>query len=105
MGMGSGNDSYNFMVNDRYILNMAYLRLKNLTFGYTMPYALTSKIGVDKARLYFTAENLLTWDKLRGLPIDPEVETGNTYFGSPQDRTGVGTPTFKTVSIGIQLNF
>ena len=70
-----------------------------------MPYALTSKIGVDKARLYFTAENLLTWDKLRGLPIDPEVETGNTYFGSPQDRTGVGTPTFKTVSIGIQLNF
>ena len=105
MGMGSGNDSYNFMVNDRYILNMAYLRLKNLTFGYTMPYALTSKIGVDKARLYFTAENLLTWDHLRGLPIDSEVETGNTYFGSPQDRTGVGTPTFKTVSIGIQLNF
>jgi hypothetical protein len=104
-GMSSSNDNYNFMINDRYILNMAYLRLKNLTFGYTIPHTLSGKIGIDKARFYFTAENLLTWDKLRGLPIDPEVETGNTYFGSPQGRTGVGTPTFKTVSIGVQLNF
>jgi len=97
--------SYNFLVNDRYILNMAYLRLKNLTVGYTLPHILTQKISIEKLRVYFTAENLLTFDHLRGLPIDPECETGVSMWGSPQGRTGVGTPNFKTVSAGLQVTF
>lgn len=105
--MGGGNTSYNMNVNDRYLLNMAYTRLKNLTIGYTCPSRYSKKLGMSKARLYFSGENLFTWDKLRGLPLDPEVETGVSMWGSnySQGRTGVATPTFKTVSMGLQLNF
>ena len=94
-------------VNDRYLLNMAYLRLKNLSFGYTFPHLFTKKIGLGRIRIYFTGENLLTWDKLRGLPLDPEVVTGVSMWGSnySQGRTGVSTPAFKTISAGLQINF
>ena len=100
-------DSYNYLVNDRMLLNMAYLRLKNLTFGYTLPSKLTKKVGVSMLRVYFTAENFLTWDKLRGLPIDPECITGYSMWGSSyaQGWTGVSTPVFKTMTIGTQVNF
>ena len=106
-GMGKSNDGYNVMVNDRYILNMAYLRLKNLTVGYTLPEKWTKKAQIQNLRIYFTGENLLTFDKLRGLPIDPECVTGVSMWGSnyAQGRTGLNTPVFKTVSVGIQATF
>lgn len=105
--MGGGNSSYNYMVNDRYILNMAYLRLKNVTIGYTLPAKWMRKANISNLRIYFTGENLLTWDKLNGLPIDPECVTGVSMWGSnyAQGRTGLNTPVFKTVSLGIQATF
>ena len=45
-------------VNDRYLQNIRYMRLKNLTVGYTIPVNLTKKIGIDQARFYFSGENL-----------------------------------------------
>lgn len=61
-------------VNSRYIQNLRYLRLKNLTVGYTVPRKLTSQIGVEKIRLYFTGENLHYWSPLKKNShyIDPE---------------------------------
>ena len=106
-GMGKSNDGYNVMVNDRYILNMAYLRLKNLTVGYTLPAKWTKKAQIENLRIYFTGENLLTFDNLRGLPIDPECVTGVSMWGSnyAQGRTGLNTPVFKTISLGVQATF
>ena len=68
---------------------------------------LTKKVHINQLRLYFTAENFLTWDKLNGLPIDPECVTGYSMWGSnyAQGRTGVNTPVFKTMTLGLQLNF
>ena len=107
MGRDTSVDSYNYLKNDRFLLNMAYLRLKNVTLGYTLPAKLTQKVSISKLRFYFTAENILTWDNLRGLPIDPECVTGYSMWGSnyAQGWTGVGTPVFKTVTFGAQLNF
>lgn len=101
------NSSHNMNVNDRYLLNMAYLRLKNLSVGYTLPQLVTRKIGLSRVRIYFTGENLMTWDKLRGLPIDPEEVSGVSMWGSNYSggRTGVGAPIFKTLSAGLQINF
>ena len=50
-----------------------YCRLKNLTVGYTLPVKWLSKIHVQKARLYFSGENLLTLDRLDTDYIDPEA--------------------------------
>lgn len=53
-------------------------------------------------------ENIITWDNLRGLPIDPEAINGYSMFNNSNynsGRTGVGAPMFKNVSFGLQLTF
>ncbi|MCR5560641.1 MAG: TonB-dependent receptor [Bacteroidales bacterium] len=45
-------------VNDRYLQNLGYCRMKNLTFGYTLPGSLTQKISIESVRVYFSGENL-----------------------------------------------
>jgi hypothetical protein len=105
----------NMQVQSRYLLNMAYMRIKNITVGYTLPAAIAKKIYVSKCRIYTSLENFFTFDHLRNLPIDPEVINGYSMWrdadatgnrtGYNLDRTGVGVPTFKTASIGLQLNF
>jgi TonB-linked SusC/RagA family outer membrane protein len=48
----------------RYLQNAAYMRMKNITFGYTLPHRLLSSIKVDGVRLYFSGENLFETTKL-----------------------------------------
>lgn len=60
----------------RYLQNAAYVRMKNITFGYTLPESLLkSKIGV---RIYFSGENLFEITSLRN-PLDPEAEGSNIH--------------------------
>ena len=61
-------------VNDRYLQNIGYCRLKNLTLGYTLPEKWTKKITIDSIRLYFTGENLWYFSPLKKVNryIDPE---------------------------------
>lgn len=104
-----GSDTNNNMQKQsRYLLDMSYVRLKNITLGYTLPNHLTKKAWIQKARVYASLENFVTWDHLKGLPIDPEAISGYSMFNETKynsGRTGVGTPTFKSASVGIQLNF
>jgi hypothetical protein len=105
---GGSNINNNMQIQDRYLLNMAYLRLKNLTFGYTIPNAITKRVGVSSLRVYTSLENIITWDHLGDLPIDPETISGYNMFNTTNynsGRTGEGIPTFKSVSFGVQLNF
>ena len=60
--------------------NLAYLRLKNLQLGYTIPQNRLKKIGLSSIRMYVSADNLATITKFRGL--DPEKE-GNINDGYP----------------------
>ncbi len=102
------NAANNIQVQDRYLLNMAYLRLKNLTIGYSVSQSVLKRVGVNSFRIYGALENFITWDHLRGLPIDPEAINGYSMWNTSNynlGRTGIGTPAFKSVSFGIQLNF
>src|SRR5690606_10974415 len=63
----------NFYRQTKYLLNMSYLRLKNLTLGYTLPQHLVSRAKFKSARVYIAGENLLTFDRLN-IPIDPEID-------------------------------
>lgn len=106
----TSNINNNMQIQDRYLLNMAYLRLKNLTLGYTLPQSLVNKVSIGSLRVYAALENIITWDKLGDLPIDPEVINGISMWDTVNDnynlsRTGVGIPTFKSVSFGVQVNF
>ena len=64
--------------NDRYLQNIGYLRLKNLTIGYSLPAKLLQKISVSQLRLYFTGENLFYYAPgLHSDYIDPEMAMTN----------------------------
>lgn len=95
---------WNYLPNSRYLLNMAYLRLKNLTFGYSLPRELLKKVNIEKVRVYFDGENLFELDKLGDIPIDPELDwTTNTSADSRS--FGRSYPYRRTISFGIQLEF
>ncbi|ACU06330.1 MULTISPECIES: SusC/RagA family TonB-linked outer membrane protein [Pedobacter] len=105
---GASNNANNMQIQDRYLLNMAYLRLKNLTLGYSFPPALLKKISLSSLRVYAAVENLITWDKLGDLPIDPEAINGYSMWNISNynsGRTATGVPAFKSISFGVQLNF
>ncbi len=106
--MPSPNNKYNTATQSGYLLNMAYFRIKNITVGYTLPQSLLSKVNISKLRVYVSLENFFTFDHLGDLPIDPEAISGYSMWNTDNynsGRTGVGVPTYKTVSMGIQLNF
>lgn len=107
--LGGSNTGFSMQKQSRYLLDMSYLRIKNITLGYTFPENLLSKVYISKARLYMSLENFFTFDKLNGLPIDPEAISGYSMFRFDSNynlgRTGMGTPVFKTLSCGVQLTF
>lgn len=104
----NSTDAYNMRQQDGYLLDMSYLRLKNITAGYTLPMALTKKVWIQRARFYVSLENYFTWDHLDGTPVDPEIIAGEGLLSSDNyqyGRAGISTPAFKSFSIGVQLNF
>lgn len=88
------------VVNDRYLQNAAYLRLKNLTVGYTIP---ISKKIINSLRVYFTAENLFYWSPLKKYckTVDPEM----IYASSYNSGSGVGYSYSKSFSFGLDIKF
>jgi hypothetical protein len=69
----------------RFLEDGAYLRLKNVQIGYTLPADLTKKAHISRLRFYVTATNLFTVTKYSG--YDPEVGGGVDYGNYPQSRT------------------
>ena len=98
----SSSGGYLSKVNDRYLQNIRYLRLKNLTVGYTIPATLTKKAGIDQIRIYFSGENLCYWSPLKknSKYVDPEAAI---------NRSGVNNnayyPWAKTFMFGIDITF
>lgn len=85
--------SLNMSTSSRFVESGAYLRLKNLQIGYTIPKRITSKLTINRCRVYLSANNLLTLTKYTG--YDPEVGSGVDYGNYPQSRT---------LSVGINLD-
>ncbi|WP_084399723.1 SusC/RagA family TonB-linked outer membrane protein [Pseudotamlana agarivorans] len=88
------------VVSDRYLQDVSYLRLKNLTIGYTIPTAIK---GLDSVKIYATGENLFYWSKLKRntLTIDPELTNTNATYNA---NTGLGYFYSKTISVGANIS-
>ena len=100
------NDSYSIHLDgatfggynwtDMSLFSASYLRIKNITFGYTMPKTLTEKIGIARLRAYLSLDNMFLFSKKAGL--DPSLSTiGGMEVGA---RT---YPQMKTVTLGLNL--
>ena len=98
--IGDPND--NDIMSDRYIEDGSYLRLKNISLGYTFPKKWISKLNLENLRIYANIQNLWTITKYEG--YDPEVgaSTQNVnVFGCDNGRY----PSPTTYSFGINVGF
>lgn len=69
---------------DRMVEDASFLRLKNVTFQYMMPQALTRKAKIERVNFFFTGRNLLTFTGFTG--YDPEPESNLVQFNYPNTR-------------------
>ena len=104
--LGANLDSYyprplfngkNQQTQTRYMQSAAYMRLKNLQIGYTLPRRISEKAGIQNFRVYLSGENLLTITRL-SRTMDPETagvgQQGGTVY-----------PLSRTYSIGVNITF
>jgi hypothetical protein len=93
------------IVSSQFIEDASYLRLQNLTLGYTLPKHLLAKIGLQSVRVYATGTNLLLFKNYSGL--DPDVNTqpgGQDGFATPNyDQNSY--PKARTYTFGLNLTF
>jgi TonB-linked SusC/RagA family outer membrane protein len=90
------------VVSDRYVEDGSYVRLKNLTLGYTLPVRILSPAKIAKARVFLTAQNLFTLTRYSG--YDPEASTyeqNNLLQGIDYG----AYPSSKTFLVGVELSF
>ncbi|PQA53021.1 SusC/RagA family TonB-linked outer membrane protein [Siphonobacter curvatus] len=79
-----------------------FLKLRNLTLGYTLPSSLATKLKMNSLRVYASGQNLAIWTKYPG--PDPEVSSnGNSTTGQGVDRNTVGNA--RTITIGLKAGF
>ncbi|WP_406683808.1 TonB-dependent receptor [Seonamhaeicola sp. MEBiC1930] len=98
---GGGRTNKNYRQNTTHFLQSgAYMRLKSLQIGYTIPKEVTSKYGINNFRIFATGENLFTKTDL--MFYDPEalLGIGNGLTGSAQTY-----PLSKVISMGVNLSF
>ena len=79
----------------KYMIDGSYLRIKNITFGYTLPQSLLDKVNIDRLRVYVSGENLHSFDNMPD-GIDTELQNkGN----------GATYPLLKSFNVGLNLTF
>ena len=89
-------DKYTATTSDRFLASAAYLNFQSFAVGYTLPKELTSKLSLDKVRVYVTGENLCFWSARKGL--DPRYDYGATESLTPYSL-------MRTIMGGIQVSF
>ncbi|SFZ93461.1 TonB-linked outer membrane protein, SusC/RagA family [Flaviramulus basaltis] len=90
-----------------YIEDGSYIRLKNISLGYTLNDAVTSKLGLDKIRIFLQGKNLITITDYSGL--DPEINLSN-YTNQQQANLEIGVdrgayPISRSLNLGLNITF
>lgn len=93
----SFNGTKNQKVQSGYLQNAAYLRMKNIQVGYSLPKNIIAKAGMSNVRVYVSGDNLWTVSSITGV-FDPETLGGDWGEGKLY-------PLCKTISVGLNVNF
>ena len=110
-GLGINTDAYfprpysqnpqydkNRQVQSKYLQNAAYIRLKNFQLGYSLPHSLLGRVGLTRARLYLSTENVLT-----GTSLFPGFDPETVNLGFQNASKAIFTQA--VYSIGINISF
>jgi TonB-linked SusC/RagA family outer membrane protein len=104
--IGSASNNNYGVGSDFFLQDAAYVRLKNVQVGYTLPATLTRRVGLGRARIYYTGQNLLTLTRMH-VGIDPESSEFNNSLGYADGKANSGrvypNPMFN--GIGLDLSF
>ncbi|WP_157963020.1 TonB-dependent receptor [Chitinophaga deserti] len=91
------NMGNNFINSSFWVRNTDYIKLKNVEIGYRLPRDWTSRVKIKNARIYVNGMNLISWDSVRELGIDPESNTGDRWGWQPY-------PIMRVYNAGITIN-
>lgn len=99
--IGDGAANRNYSTVSGYMVEKGdYLKLKNLSFGYTLPKKYSRKIKMEKLRVYFSAQNLFTITKYSGL--DPEIGGNSLMYNIDHQNRYIPS---RLYSFGLDLSF
>lgn len=101
---GTQSNTNNFRRgSDMYLYDGAYIRLKNIQIGYSLPSDVVKKIGLDSYRFYVSGQNLLTLSKVDF--VDPELSEFNSNLDNSGANSGRAYPTLAYYGLGIDITF
>lgn len=101
------DNSYTAVNSDRFLYDASYIRLRNISIGYSLPKEKCKQFKISRLRVYASATNLLTltkypgWDPEVLRDVDPSSQQGNVSFAGPSYQT----PQAKTFNVGVQVEF
>lgn len=90
--------------NDKYLQDIAYVRLKSLILGYSLPASLLNRVKITRCRVYVSGENLFTLTKLKSKYLDPEQLSSDPNLVTT-DANGRVYPFSRTFSAGLDITF
>ncbi len=99
---GGDNSSLNNVPSSVWIENGSFLKLKNLSIGYTLPASLLNKFTISRIRIYVSSQNLFTITKYSGLDPEIGIQGGN----ATQNGVDNGTyPSSRFFTFGLNVTF
>ncbi|WP_236973487.1 SusC/RagA family TonB-linked outer membrane protein [Membranihabitans maritimus] len=96
-GMGD-----NAWFNDSWLYNAAFLRIKNINMGYSLPKSLLTTLGIDKFRIYIASDNVFTFDSYPGVNVEGNSDGNLTTYPGHDYGTH---PLTRKYMVGINLTF
>ena len=104
--LDQGNENFNDRISTFWVENGAFLRLKSLQLGYTLPAKAIRKMKISNARIYVDAQNVFTITKYKGRDPEPLLNSADNDANPLNIGTDKGVyPVPRAVSLGIQLSF
>ncbi|MBR5830758.1 MAG: SusC/RagA family TonB-linked outer membrane protein, partial [Tidjanibacter sp.] len=89
-------------ISSRYLEDGSFFRLRNVTLAYDVPASVCKRVGMSGARVFLSADNLLTLSKFSGMDPEVNLETsGSTLAGTYAENY----PVPMTVSLGVDVKF
>lgn len=93
--MGGANYGNSRSTQTKYLIDGSFLRVKNITLGYSLPKSLLSKVNIDKFRVYVSGENLHSFDNMPdGVDTELEAKSNGIYY-----------PLMRSFNLGVNVTF
>ena len=98
---GTGAATHNSQASSRWVEDASFIRIRNITLGYTLPKEKIDYLPVDNLRIYLTGNNLFTFTKYSGYAPEASDSSDPRTFGADF----LTAPALRTIILGLNLNF